>query len=65
MIKAILYTAIGYWLSRQVYQRYDLAKRKADKELTKRRLEIYLETAGWNTKEVQKAINKIYREDEQ
>jgi len=65
MIKAIIYTAIGYWLSRQVYQRYDMEKRKSDDELTKRRLEVYLESKGWKETEIKTAIGKIYRKDEQ
>jgi hypothetical protein len=57
--------AIGYWLSRQVFERYDLAKRKSDQKRFKRRLEIYLETGGWNKAEVKEAIETIYKEDEQ
>ncbi len=65
MIKAIIYTAIGYWVSRQIYHRYDVAKRKTEKAKEKQRLESYLKTRGFNSNEIQEALLIIYKEDEQ
>lgn len=64
MIRAIIFTAVGYWLSRQVYLRYDLEKRRSDQARLKRKLQVYLETAGWNKDDIQHAIDKIYKDYE-
>ena len=63
MIRAIIFTAVGYWLSRQVYLRYDFAKREEEKINTKRKLQIYLETVGWSEKEIKEALNRTFNDE--
>lgn len=63
MIRAIIFTAVGYWLSRQVYLRYDQSKREAENAATKRKLQIYLETVGWNEQEVEEALNRTFNNE--
>lgn len=64
MIRAILFTAVGYWISRKVYENYDLQKRKNSLKKTEDRLENYLKSFGWKTAEIKKAKKEILRENE-
>lgn len=59
MIRAIIFTAIGYWLSRQVYLRYDAFKRKEEQAAIRRKLQVYLESQGWNKEEIKEAMNSV------
>lgn len=65
MIRAIIFTAVGFWISRQVYEKYELNQLKAERETTKRKLNNYLVSIGWNDIEIEQASLKILGKDEQ
>lgn len=64
MIRAILFAAAGFWLSRKLYQTYDLKKRKELlKEIEQRTREL-LADDGWTKQEIELAIDDILEDYE-
>jgi len=64
MIRAILFAAVGYWVSRKIYEAYDLKKRKEMLETIERRIAAILDEEGWSKKEIENAIDEILGENE-
>ncbi len=65
MMRAIICTAVGFWMSRQVYERHELSQRKLEKEATKIKLKNYLISIGWNQAEIDSATLIIFEKNEQ
>tara|TARA_R110000868_G_scaffold250694_3_gene507430 strand:+ start:362 stop:559 length:198 start_codon:yes stop_codon:yes gene_type:complete len=65
MIRAIVFTAVGFLISKHVYEKYELNQRKIEKENTQRKLRNYLISIGWNTSEIENADLKIFGKNEQ
>ena len=65
MMRALIFTVLGYWLSRQVYEKYDLRKQEAAKTAFKKRLTTYLQSKGFTETEVSEAQKIICKENEQ
>jgi hypothetical protein len=65
MIRAIVFTAVGFWISRQIYEKYELNQRTIERESTQRKLRNYLISIGWNTSEIDNADLKIFGKNEQ
>lgn len=61
MIKAVVFAAIGFWLSREVYERFDKKNQKELYEQTKRKVSLYLKKSGWSTKEIREAESEIFK----
>jgi len=59
MIRAILFAAVGYWISRQVYERYDKANRLEREQDIERKLIAWLTAEGWTTEEIKEATDEI------
>lgn len=64
MIRAVVFTAIGFWISSQVYERLALKQRKVEKEATKRKLRNYLISVDWNQSEIEGLTLKVFGTDE-
>lgn len=65
MIRAIVFAAIGFWVSRKIYENIDLQKQQEHKQLIKQRLSSHLKKIGLNKKEIDQAIQKVIPRDEQ
>lgn len=65
MIRAIVFTAVGFWISKEIYEKYELNQRKVERESTQRKLKNYLESVGWSAAEVESADLKIFGKNEQ
>jgi hypothetical protein len=60
MIKAVVFAAIGFWLSREVYERFDKKHQKELHEQSKRKVSLYLKKVGWSAQEIKAAEKEIF-----
>lgn len=58
-MKTVVTLAVGFWLGRQIYVRYDREKIKKKEERVKSRLEAFLKENGLNRTQVQTTIKEI------
>lgn len=59
MIRAVIFTAVGYWLSRQYYERFDLVQRQQREADISSRLNRLLAGYGLTEEEVSAAKKEI------
>lgn len=60
-MRAIIYTAIGFWLSRQFYERHLKAKEREKLDKTKYRLGEFLKEKGFSSEEINQAKAELFR----
>ena len=60
MMKAIIYAAIGYWLSRQFYESYLKGQQQKNVEKAKFKLKEYLIEQGLSKTEINTAEQQIF-----
>lgn len=65
MIRAILFAAVGFWLSRKLYEAYDLKKREEMLKTIEGNAINLLAEEGWTNKEIDFALEEILGEYEQ
>ena len=58
-MRTVVTLAVGFWLGRQIYVRYDREKIKKKEERVKSRLEAFLKENGLNRTQVQTTIKEI------
>lgn len=61
MIRAIIYTALGYWLSRQFYESHLKAKEQEKLEKMKYKLGELLDEKGFSSEEINKAKAELFQ----
>jgi hypothetical protein len=58
-MRTVVTLAVGFWLGRQIYVRYDREKVKKKEEQVKSRLEAFLKENGLNRTQVQETVKEI------
>lgn len=58
-MRTVVTLAVGFWLGRQVYIKYDKEKVKKKEEQVKNRLETFLKQNGLTKTEVKTTLNEI------
>lgn len=58
-MRTVVTLAVGFWLGRQIYVRYDREKVKKKEEQVKSRLEAFLKENGLNRTQVQATVKEI------
>ena len=58
-MRTVVTLAVGFWLGRQIYVRYDREKVKKKEEQVKSRLEAFLKENGLNRTQVQATVKDI------
>ncbi|MBQ21677.1 MAG: hypothetical protein CMD31_13060 [Flavobacteriales bacterium] len=58
-MRTVVTLAVGFWLGRQLYVRYDREKVKKKQERVKSRLEAFLKENGLNQTQVEETVKEI------
>ncbi len=58
-MRTVITLAVGFWLSRQIYIKYDKGKMKKKEDQVKSRLEAFLKENGLTKTEVKETMDEI------
>lgn len=58
-MRTVITLAVGFWLGRQIYVKYDREKVQQKEERVKSRLEAFLKENGLTRTEVKETVNEI------
>ena len=58
-MRTVITLAVGFWLGRQIYAKYDKDKMQKKEERVKSRLEAFLKENGLTRTEVKETVNEI------
>jgi len=58
-MRTVITLAVGFWLSRQIYIKYDKEKMKKKEDQVKSRLEAFLKENGLTKTEVKETMDEI------
>jgi len=59
MMRAIIFAAIGFWISRKIYENYDQRRRQEIVKIMERRIGNILLEDGWTDEEIRIAQDEI------
>jgi|GEM_PF-1441438 len=65
MIRVILFAAIGFYLSRRLYERYDKQQAMEKENVFRRRVKVLLKREGLSAKTISQLEKELFKNNEQ